>query len=101
MLNRTKFYAGITLLVQSVSFLAMFIMLCRKKKSIANVCLAVAAAGGVAGALLLFLDSRDELKRRKIIAARDACCSDYPDEFFDFSEPDTEDDYDGGEVLPF
>lgn len=82
MLKKTKFYVGITLIVQALSFMAMFVMLCRKKKSLAGAILAIAIAGGVTGALLLYLDSKDELKRRKITAARDACCGDDFDEFF-------------------
>ena len=81
MLNKTKFYVGITLLVQSASFMAMFVMLCRKKKSLSRAILAVALAGGITGAIMLYLDSKDELKRRKIIAARDACCAE------DFGDP--------------
>lgn len=76
MLKKTKFYVGITLIVQAVSFAAMFISLCRKKKSLANAILAIALAGGITGAVLLYLDSKDEHKRRKITAARDACCAD-------------------------
>ena len=74
MLNKTKFYVGITLIVQAFSFLAMFVMLCRKKKSLSRAVLAIALAGGITGICLLALDARDEKKRRKINAARDACC---------------------------
>ncbi|MBQ8508935.1 MAG: hypothetical protein IJ493_03415 [Clostridia bacterium] len=77
MLKKTKFYVGITMLIQSASFMAMFIMLCRKKKSLSKAILAVALAGGITGACLLYLDAKDELKRRKIIAARDACCGEH------------------------
>lgn len=75
MLQKTKLYAGITLFVQSFSFLAMFIMLFRKRTGFANVFLAIAAVSGAVGAALLYLDSKDELKRRRIITARDTCCS--------------------------
>jgi len=86
MLKKTKFYVGISLLVQSFSFVVMFFALCKKKKDLASVILAIAAAGGAAGAVLLYLDAKDELKRRKITAARDACCGDDGDFFDDFDE---------------
>ncbi len=76
MLKKTKFYVGITLIIQSFSFIGLFIALCRKKKNVAGVILAIAAVGGITGAVLLYLDSKDEPKRRKIITARDVCCSD-------------------------
>ncbi|MBQ8551847.1 MAG: hypothetical protein IJ428_03430 [Clostridia bacterium] len=92
MLKKTKFYVGITLIVQAVSFAALFIALCRKKRSVANAILAIAAIGGITGAVLLYLDSKDELKRRKIIAARDACCAEDLDGYDDLYDFDTEDE---------
>lgn len=76
MLNKNKFYLGMSFIVQAFSFAALFMVLCKKKRSIANAFLTVAAMGGIAGMALLYLDSKDELKRRKITAARDACCAD-------------------------
>ncbi len=87
MLNKNKFYIGITLLAQATSFLAMFLMLFRKKKSLSKAVLAVSVISGAIGAFLLYLDSKDELKRRKIIAARDACCAE------DFDDSYIYDDY--------
>ncbi len=75
MLNKNKFYIGLTLLAQSTSLLAVFIMMFRKKKSMSTVILAFSVISAAIGTALLYLDSKDELKRRKIIAARDACCA--------------------------
>lgn len=54
MLKRTAFYAGITLIIQSVTMAVLFFLLIAKKKNIATVLLAMSAAGGVAGGLLLY-----------------------------------------------
>ena len=53
MLKKTRLYVAIALVVQAVSFAAMFIILCAKKKSIAYAFLALAALEGAAGAYLL------------------------------------------------
>ena len=52
MLKRTKFFIGISLIVQSLTFLVTFIVLAAKKKSLWKTFLAVGLAGGTAGVLL-------------------------------------------------
>jgi len=52
--KKTAFFAGIALLVQSLTILITFLVVMRKKKSIASVLLALAGAGSVAGGLLLY-----------------------------------------------
>ena len=54
MYKKAAFYAGITLIVQSVSMAILFFLLFAKKKSLASVLLAMSAAGGVAGGVLLY-----------------------------------------------
>jgi len=54
MYKKTAFYAGITLLVQSVTMAVLFFLLFAKKKSLASVLLAMSAAGGIAGGILLY-----------------------------------------------
>jgi len=54
MMKKTAFYAGITLLVQSVSMLVLFFLLFAKKKNLATVLLAMSAAGGITGGFLLY-----------------------------------------------
>lgn len=53
MLKKSRFPVAITLLVQSFTFLILFIILSAKKKSIASAFLAVAAMEGAAGTYLL------------------------------------------------
>ncbi len=62
MLKKSKLILALSLIAQSFSFLLMFFMLWRKKKSLANAFLAVAAMGGATGAVLL-------AKMKKEIAA--------------------------------
>ena len=50
MFKKYRFHVGLTLLVQSASFIILFFMLYRKKKSLANTFLALSAIGGIAGA---------------------------------------------------
>lgn len=54
MLKKTAFYAGITLIVQSVTMAVLFFLLIAKKKNIATVLIAMSAAGGIAGGFLLY-----------------------------------------------
>ena len=54
MVKKTAFYAGITLLIQSVSMAVLFFLLFAKKKNLATVLLAMSAAGGIAGGVLLY-----------------------------------------------
>ncbi len=53
MLKKSKLIIALSLFAQSFSFFFLFCVLCAKKKSIASAFLAVAAMGGVTGALLL------------------------------------------------
>ena len=54
MIKKTAFYAGITLVIQSVSMMVLFFLLFAKKKNLATVLLAMSAAGGIAGGILLY-----------------------------------------------
>ena len=45
MYKKTAFYAGITLVIQSISMMILFFLLFAKKKSLASVLLAMSAAG--------------------------------------------------------
>ena len=54
MYKKTAFYAGITLVIQSISMMILFFLLFAKKKSLASVLLAMSAAGGIAGGFLLY-----------------------------------------------
>ena len=54
MMKKTAFYAGITLIIQSISMVVLFFLLFAKKKNLATVLLAMSAAWGVTGGVLLY-----------------------------------------------
>lgn len=56
-MKRTKFFIGIALLIQAASFIMMFILLCRKRRSLSKAILTVALAGGITGAYLLCVEA--------------------------------------------
>lgn len=87
MFKKYKFTIGITLLVQSVSFIVLFFLLYKKKKSLANTFLALSAVGGIAGAYLVLKEAKAEVEACEL-AARDAYEYDDCDEYdeFDFGE---------------
>ncbi len=89
MFSEKKFYLGIGFLVQAVTFLGAFFAFRRKNKGLANLILALAVAGAAAGAVLIYLDRKEELKWRKLVSD--------PDIFgdWDISELSTEEDPDG------
>ena len=58
-MKKTRLFVGIALIVQAISFVFMFIILCAKKKSIAAAFLAVAAMEGCAGGYLLWQYKQD------------------------------------------
>ena len=60
--KKTKFIAGICLIIQAVAFFLLFLIYMNKKRSLANAFAAVAAVGGVAGAALLF-SAKEEAKK--------------------------------------
>ena len=88
MFKKYKFTIGITLLVQSVSFIVLFFLLYKKKKSLANTFLALSAVGGIAGAYLVLKEAKAEVEACER-AAQDAL------EYDDFD--DLDDEFDFGE----
>ena len=72
MFKKYRFHVGLTLLVQSASFIILFFMLYRKKKSLANTFLALSAIGGITGAYLVLKEAKSEVEACEQ-AARDAC----------------------------
>lgn len=87
-MKKFRFYAAVTLLVQSISFAIVFIVLYNKKKSLAKTFAALSVVGGIAGAWLLVREIKEKEKRDRMLAM-DACC-DMSDE--DFLDDDTSDD---------
>ncbi len=72
MFKKYRFHVGLTLLVQSASFIVLFFMLYRKKKSLANTFLALSAIGGIAGAYLVLKEAKSEVEACEQ-AAKDVC----------------------------
>ncbi|HBL85326.1 MAG: hypothetical protein A2Y17_03765 [Clostridiales bacterium GWF2_38_85] len=88
-MKKFRFYAAISLIVQSISFAIIFLVLYNKKRSLAKTFAALSVVGGIAGAWLLICESQEKAKRDRMLAM-DACC-DMSDE--DFMEDDvTEED---------
>ena len=87
MFKKYRFHVGLTLLVQSASFIILFFMLYRKKKSLANTFLALSAIGGIAGAYLVLKEAKNEVEACEQ-AAKDVCeCGMYGDAYdFDACE---------------
>lgn len=80
MIKKTGFFAGIALLVQSISMLVLFFLLIAKKKNLATVLLAMSAAGGITGGYLLYRHA-ERVKKEELIL----------DEFIGEEEPDFDD----------
>ena len=85
MIKKYRFNIGLTLLVQSASFVILFFMLYRKKKSLANTFLALSAIGGIAGAYLVLKEAKSEVEACEQ-AAKDAIEAGEGDDTFDFNE---------------
>ncbi len=81
MFKKYRFHIGLTLLVQSASFIILFFMLYSKKRSLANTFLALSAIGGLAGAYLVLKEAKSEVEACEQ-AAKDAC--EYEGEAFAF-----------------
>ncbi len=65
MLKKSKLVVAVTLLVQSITFFALFCILWAKKKSLAGAFLAVSAMGGATGAYLV-LQMKKEIAETSI-----------------------------------
>lgn len=87
MFKKYRFYIGLTLLVQSASFVVLFFLLYSKKKSLANTFLALSAIGGLSGAYLVLKEAKNEVEACEQ-AAKDACEYNGCGEAFDFDACD-------------
>lgn len=59
-LKKTKLYIGITLIIQTISFISLFIMLYSKKRNFATAFLVLGIIGGAIGAYLLYLQKVED-----------------------------------------
>ncbi|MBR6514690.1 MAG: hypothetical protein IKT46_07650 [Clostridia bacterium] len=90
MLKKTKFFVGIALLVQSFTFLIIFIVLLAKQKSLWKTFLIIGLAGGVAGTLLTYQALKEDKQFKAMMAAVDSLC-DYDEDRDDDFEVMTDD----------
>jgi len=89
MFKRTKFFIGVSLLAQSLSFIIACIILAIKKKSIWKTVLAIGLAGGAAGSWLTVSALRQDRKFRRVLEAVDDLCA--PDEAYIIENVPTDD----------
>ncbi|MBR5314154.1 MAG: hypothetical protein IKU45_01925 [Clostridia bacterium] len=68
MFKKTAFYAGIALIVQSVSMAIVFFFIYAKKKNLATALLAMSAAGGIAGGILLYKHAKDVKREEELLS---------------------------------
>ena len=80
MLKKTKFFVGLSLLVQSLTFLIIFIILWAKKKSLWQTFLVIGLAGGVSGVLLTYQALKEDKRFKAMMKAVDTLC-DYDDNY--------------------
>lgn len=80
MLKKTKFFVGLTLLVQSLTFLSIFVILWAKQKSLWKTFLAIGLAGGVAGTMLTYKAIKEDKQFKAMMAAVDNLC-DYDEDY--------------------
>jgi len=72
MLKKTRFYIGLTLIVQSVTFIVLAIILfVKQRKNFASIMLGVGAVGGIAGAYMIFRQLRRVIEDERILEAMD------------------------------
>lgn len=74
MLKKTRLYVGVSLLVQSVSFILMAILLCVKNKSIWKSVFAFGAIGGIIGCFVTASALMRDRKFKKVLEAVDDLC---------------------------
>ena len=75
MLKRTKFFIGVSLMVQSLTFFITFIVLAVKKKSLWKTFLAVSLTGGAVGTALTVSALMSDRKFKRVLDAVDDLCA--------------------------
>ena len=99
--HKSKFYIGICLLIQCVSFVILFFTQMKKRKSLATALLAVAAISGVVGVRLIRAGAKEEEEKNEMLDV-------LREDFFevDDAKDDEDDDIifdtdDGDEMISF
>ena len=86
-LMKSKFYIGIALLVQAVTFIVLFFTQLKKNKGSAATLFTIAAVSGGVGAYLVASGSKDEEEKNEMLEA-------LREDFFEISEDDITDEED-------
>ncbi len=72
MLKKTRFYVGLTLIVQSISFIVLSIILfVKQKRNYAGLMLGFGAAGGIAGVVMIYKQIKRVIDDDRILEAMD------------------------------
>ncbi|HHW25570.1 MAG TPA: hypothetical protein PK778_01975 [Bacillota bacterium] len=72
MLKKTRFYIGLTLIVQSLTFIALSVVLFFKnKKNYAGLMLGFGTASGIAGAAMIYKQLKRVIEDDRILEAMD------------------------------
>lgn len=83
MIRKSRLFVGIALVVQAVSFVALFLIFAARKRSLAAGFLAVAALEGTAGTYLLW-QYKEEARSKDTLG--DLCNDSFFDDDFDLDE---------------
>jgi len=77
MLKKTPFIIGISLIVQSFTFLFLFIIMItdRRKRKVSWAALSVSAISAIGGTLLAYAQVREELKNDRVAKAMESLSS--------------------------
>ena len=74
MLKKTPFIIGLSMIVQSFTFLFLFIIMItdRKKRNVSWAALALSSVSAIGGSLLAYAQIRDELKNDRVAKAMES-----------------------------
>lgn len=107
-MKKSKLILAICLCIHSVSFFVLFLLYWNKKRSLAKAFAAISAAGGLAGAYLLYKDRNNlkadmtELGEELIEEEEDFFGSGFDEDevFCDFEKEDNEDGDENEDTVP-
>ncbi|MBQ4120758.1 MAG: hypothetical protein IJD35_01950 [Clostridia bacterium] len=83
--HKSKFYIGICLLIQCVSFVILFFTQMKKRKGLATAFLAVAAISGVVGVRLVRAGAKEEEEKNEMLDV-------LREDFFEVDDEDDDED---------
>ena len=88
-MKKTRSILAAALVAQSFLCFVLSLIYMKTKKGVANTCLALGIAGGLAGGFLLFDEYRTEVEKRRAFLDELDYEEDYDDFFMDDGEIDT------------